>query len=52
VIIKAVAILVLAYTASGDPSSRVRTWTDPVPNTPTYSTLSVVRVFGTSSDRI
>ena len=42
-IVKAVAILVVAYSVSGDPASRERTWTDPVPHTPTYSTLASCR---------
>jgi hypothetical protein len=43
VIVKAIAILVVVYGVPGDPSSRERTWTDPVPHTPTYSTLASCR---------
>ena len=42
-IVKAVVILVVAYSVPGDPSTRVRTWTDPVPHTETYSTLASCR---------
>lgn len=42
-IVKAVSILVLAYSVAGEPATRERTWTDPVPNTKTYSTISACR---------
>ena len=42
-IFKAVVILVVAYSVAGDPTVRERTWTDPVPNIPTYSTLASCR---------
>ena len=41
--VKTVAILVVVYSVPGDPVSRERTWTDPVPHTQTYSTLAACR---------
>ena len=36
-------ILVVAYSVPGDPTVRERTWTDPVPNIQTYSTMASCR---------
>jgi len=43
VVVKAVVILVVAYSVPGDPTVRERTWTDPVPTIATYSTLASCR---------